>query len=491
MAKNEISFILPKPDSDIPIYRQIYETIRRGILSGEFGSQARLPASRLLAKQLGVSRMTVINAYEQLFAEGYLSGKPGSGTFVAAQLPEEFLQIPKAADAKTGVEPPKRRLSFSAYGTRIADDSTAILSASGPTAFVPFQHGVTAIDKFPFDIWAKIAAKHLHSPRKGIFGYDDPAGHWPLREAIAAHLRTARAVNCDADQVLILNGAQQAFDLAAKIFLDEKASVLVEDPCHAGAKRSFESVGAKVVAVPIDSEGFDIGRAPKNTGAKLVYVTPSHQFPMGVTMSLSRRLALLEWAQVSNAWIVEDDYDSEFRYAGRPLASLQGLDKNNRVIYVGTFSKTIFPALRIGHVVVPKDLVSVFTAGRALNGGNSPTVDQAILAEFITEGHFARHVRRMRKLYEERQALLLDQLHKYIPSLRVEKMDAGMHLVGWLDHARDAREIAAKARDAGLKVTPLSTYAVRKIEPDGLILGYAGVSEKQIREGVKKLARIL
>jgi GntR family transcriptional regulator/MocR family aminotransferase len=367
-----------------------------------------------------------------------------------------------------------------------------VLRGNGETSFVPFQHGIPAVDKFPFDMWTKLYAKVFHSPRRDILGYGDPAGHYPLREAIAAHLRSARGVNCDVSQIIITNGAQQAFDLAGRVLLEPGAPVWVEDPCHAGAKNSFELSGAKLVPVAVDDEGFDITAAlAKNGPARMIYVTPSHQFPLGMTMGLSRRLSLLEWAKNNEAWIIEDDYDSEFRYAGRPLASLQGLDKDNRVIYVGTFSKTIYPALRVGCLVVPKDMVKVFTAARALSGGNSPSIDQAVLAEFIDEGHFARHVRRMRRLYQERQALLFTEIERHLSGrLGVEKMDAGMHLVGMLAKGFKADIIVQKAAEVGVKVSTVSSYKLTGPSDNRLLLGYAGINEKQIKEGVKKLARV-
>ena len=494
-------------DPALPLYRQVYEAIRRSILEGELSPATRLPASRALAAHLGISRMTVINAYEQLLAEGYLEGKAGSGTFVAARLPEEFLQAPhqlqkplqkmqKVQKERDSAARP-RKLRLTSYGRSLSRDFDQVLRGNGETSFAAFQHGIPAVDKFPFDIWAKIYGKVFHAAggsqmRRDVFGYGDPAGHFPLRSAIAAHLRSARGVNCDAEQVIITNGAQQAFDLAGRVLLEPGAPVWVEDPCHAGAKNSFGLSGAKLVPVAVDKEGFDLDRAvKKNIPAQMIYVTPSHQFPLGVTMSLSRRLSLLEWAKNNEAWIIEDDYDSEFRYAGRPLASLQGLDKDDRVIYVGTFSKTIYPALRIGCLVVPKDMVKVFTAARALSGGNSPAIDQAVLADFIGEGHFARHIRRMRRLYQERQALLIAEVRKHLTGrLEVEKMDSGMHLIGTPSAPFKAGEIVESAARAGIKITAVSSYALTRSNSNDILLGYAGLSEKQIKEGVKKLTTV-
>ncbi len=313
--------------------------------------------------------------------------------------------------------------------------------------FRPFQNGLTAVDEFPFEIWSRIAAKYYKNPPRKLLGYGDPQGFAPLREAVAAHLKSARGVNCSAEQVIITSGAQQALDLTARIFLSSKDSVLIENPCYIEAKNLFAATGANVIPVEINEEGFDAAKIP-NSGknAKLIYVTPSHQYPLGVTMSLARRLALLEWAKNQNSWIIEDDYNSEYRYAGRPLASMQGLDKMGRVIYVGTFSKTIFPSLRLGCAVVPPELVEIFTTARALTDVHSSLAEQAILAEFIAEGHFARHLRRMRKLYEMRQSILVDECKRQLSDfLEIEKNEAGMHLVGWLHEGLDDELISNAA----------------------------------------------
>jgi len=490
----DIPFImLDDKNSDVPLYRQIYEAMRRAILNGEFESGKRLPATRLLATQLGVSRTTVINAYEQLFAEGYLEGKTGAGTFVAACLPEDFLQTPRVERRENKAEILSRKLNFSDFGKNISKESLEILHSHQPSSYVPFRHGQPAIDKFPFDVWTKIANKCYYSPRREMFGYGEPAGFRPLREAVAAHLKSARGVNCTPEQVIITNGAQQAFDLIGRIFLEPKTEVWIENPCHQGARTSFQSFGAKLTPVAVDKDGFDLAAALKQSkNARLVYVTPSHQFPLGLTMSLPRRLSLIEWARANDSWIVEDDYDSEYRYAGRPLASLQGLDRNGRVIYIGTFSKTIFPALRLGCLVVPPDLIEIFTAVRALGGAHSPLVDQAILAEFIAEGHFARHVRRMRTLYQERQQVLVEESKRQMAGLlEVSAADAGMHVIGWLPENISDKRVAEKAALAGLSVAPVSGYNFHPPTRNGLMLGYTAFTEKQIKEGVRKLARIL
>jgi GntR family transcriptional regulator/MocR family aminotransferase len=323
--------------------------------------------------------------------------------------------------------------------------------------------------------------------------YGDPAGYRPLREAIAGYLRNARAVACTADQVMVVSGTQHALDLAARVLLDPGETAWVEDPGYIGTRSALMGAGVRVKPVPVDSEGFNVARAERHhPGARLCYVTPSHQYPLGVTMSLPRRLALLDWARRCNAWIVEDDYDSEFRYAGRPLAALQGLDRDQRVLYVGTFSKVLFPALRLGYLVAPPDLIGAFVAARALADHHPPSLTQAILADFIADGHLARHVRRMRTLYAERQLALLRAVRRELGGcLSVAAAEAGLHVVGWLADGVDDRAASRRAAACGVEAPPLSAYRLEQGQRGGLLLGYAATSPRQIRDGVRGLAAAL
>jgi GntR family transcriptional regulator/MocR family aminotransferase len=486
-------FITLDDKSGAPLYRQIYETIRRSILSGGLPSGRQLPASRLLASQLGVSRMTVVNAYEQLLAEGYLEGRAGAGTFVSAHLPEEFLQAPGFERPERQEKSSPRKVVLSGYGSKLAQNGKVILRHLGASAHVPFQHGVAALDEFPFGVWAKIVQRWHRSPPASVLSYGDAVGFRPLRDAVAAHLAAARGVRCTREQIIITNGTQQALDLIGRIFLSESDDVCLEDPGYIGARDIFAATGARIVPVPIDDEGFDLRTArERSRKARLVYVTPSHQFPLGVTMSLARRLSLLEWARERDAFVIEDDYNSEYRYAGRPLASLQGLDRDGRVIYVGTFSKTIFPALRLGYLVVPADLAEVFAAARALTDLHSPVIEQAVLADFISERHFARHIRRMRGMYEARQKTLVEEARKNLRGmLEVAPAKAGMHLIGWLPDGVSDREVSERAADAGLNLAPVSDYCINQQLRGGLLLGYTAYDEKHIRRGTKKLAQVL
>jgi len=480
-------------NSDLPLYRQIYDTIRRAILSGKFYATMPLPASRLLAKQLRVSRMTVINAYDQLVAEGYLESKTGAGTFVAAHLPEEFLQAPNVESLRNKEKSSPRKINFSAYGKYLAEINNVILQHHGASSFLPFQQGVPAVDKFPFELWWKIAQRWQKKPPASILGYNHSNGLAPLREAVSAHLESVRGLRCTAEQVIITNGTQQSLDLIGRIFLEKADEVWIEDPCYFGARDIFAATGAELVPVPIDAEGFDLREARKKSSrARLVYVTPSYQYPLGITMSLARRMNLLEWARETGSFIIEDDYNSEFRYAGRPLASLQGLDRDGRVIYLGTFSKTIFPALRLGCLVVPPDLTEVFAAARALTDLHSPVIDQAILAEFIADRHFARHIRRMRGIYEERQRILVAEAKKHLKGmLEVSPAEAGMHLIGWLPEGVSDRDVSERATEANLKISPISALCLSETLRGGLLLGYTAFDGNQIKHGIKKLALVL
>jgi GntR family transcriptional regulator / MocR family aminotransferase len=488
-----IPFIqLDDEKSATPIYRQIYEAIRQSILRGEFTVGMHLPPTRSLAQQLGVARMTVVNAYEQLFAEGYVEGKQGSGTRVATTLPDEMLRVrdEKVFQNKESAKPRKPLLSRRGRWLSLTIIPIRPRPEGSPDAF---QYGMPAVEEFPFRLWSQLAARRMRSPSRDLLAYGDPAGYFPLRATIASHLKTARAVHCDAEQIIIVAGAQQALDLTARVLLDPEDRAWMEDPGYSGARNAFLFVGARVAHIPVDREGFDlVGAIKRYKRARLVYVTPSHQFPLGITMSLSRRLALLEWAKRSNAFIIEDDYNSEYRYAGRPLASLQGLDRDGRVIYIGTFSKTIFPSLRLGCVVVPKDLTSAFIAARALIDWHSPSLDQATLADFISEGHFARHIRRMRTLYKERQEILVMAARRELEGLmEVAPAEAGMHLVGWLPKSVNDKTASEKAKRHGVEAAPLSAFAANELTRGGLVLGYTGVNSKQIKDGVRRLAKAL
>lgn len=472
-----------------PLYRQLYEGVRQAILSGQLRPGVRLPATRQLAEELNLSRTTILIAFEQLLAEGYVEGRVGDGTYVARTLPEELLANSPAHDARGKPQVGQRRLSQ--RGERIASLPLGVTPGAIPQQL--FRLGIPALDLFPFDIWERLARQQYRQAKWETLDYGDPAGYAPLRETLAAYLRTARAVRCTAEQVLIVSGSQQAIDLVARVLLDPGEAAWIEDPGYPGPRGALMSQGVQMIPVPVDSEGLDIAqgrqRAPQ---ARMAYVTPSHQYPLGVVMSLKRRLQLLEWANETGMWVLEDDYDGEFRYQGRPLASLQGLDEKGQVIYIGTFSKVLFPALRLGYLVVPPELVAAFRTARALADRHSPGLEQAIVADFIAQGHFVRHIRRMRTLYAQRQQMLLEAIGRELAGeLEVVPHEAGMHLVGWLGTGCSDQEVAQRALKGGLHVPALSAYTLQTRQRPGVLLGYTAMNEAEIQEGVHALKRLL
>ncbi len=459
------------------------------ILEGRLAPRTKLPSSRLLAAELSIARNTVMNTYDQLLAEGYLEGRTGSGTYVARELPDDLLQVRTTA-ARTA-SPGRDGRALSRRGDVVA--ATTVNEPhdfAGPRAFRP---GLSALEAFPVKTWARLWNRQWRRPTLDLLGYGDPAGYRPLREIISDYLGAARGVRCDAEQVMMVAGSQQALDIAARVLLNEGDVVWVEDPGYPGTRGALRGSGAQLVPVPVDQQGLDVSigkaRAPD---ARLIHVTPSHQYPLGITMTLPRRLALLDWAGRSQAWVLEDDYDSEYRYTGQPLAALQGLDTEARVIYVGSFSKILFPSLRIGYMVVPHDLIDAFVAARALIDRGSPSMEQAVLADFIAEGHFVRYIRRVRSLYAARQEALVEAAEQELGGLlEVPAKDSGMHLVGWLPDGVDDQLAYRRAASYEVEAPPLSTYYMEQPGRGGLLLGYTGVNEDEIREGVARLAAAL
>lgn len=371
--------------------------------------------------------------------------------------------------------------------------TTRVGMAMQPAPVQPFRTGTPDFAAFPGKVWARITAKHWQHRTPELLTYGDPAGYAPLRAAIAAYLGESRAVRCTPEQVIVVAGSQQGVDLAARLLLDPGDAAWVEDPGYLGARAALTAAGARLVPVPVGPEGLDVAAglamAPH---ARLACVAPSHHFPLGVMLSLQARLALLDWAAREQAWVVEDDYDSEYRYGGRPLAAMQGLDHAGRVIYVGTFSKVLFPALRLGYVVVPPELAPAFAAARALADRHSPTMEQAILADFIAEGHFARHIRRMRTRYGARQAALIDAVQREIGDLvTLAPANAGMHLVAWLPASTDDQQISQSLAAAGITAHPVSAFAHSAPLRPGLLLGYAAFPDEMLRESVVHMARVL
>jgi len=481
MARTTTTFerILPPRDRETPAYRWLYAALRDEILEGRLRPGARLPGTRDLAAQYGLARGTIVSAFEQLKSEGYVDGSVGSGTYVSRVLPDELLKAPRSQPLVH--MPPKRQLSN--YAKRLPAASP--VNASAPRAF---RTDIPAIDLFPTTLWTQIASRRLRRLSASMLLGSDPLGYKPLRIAIADYLTASRGVKCDAAQIAVISGVQDALDLVARLALDRGDRVCMEDPGYQGAAAIFESAGAKVCAVPLDDQGMRVPGA-KLRGARLIYVTPGHQFPMGVTMTLARRLELLEWARGAGALIFEDDYDSEYRYSARPVPSLQGLDPDGQVLFFGTFSKVLFPSLRIAYLVIPHDLVDRFAAVLAMTRRHAPLLDQAVLSDFIAEGHFGRHLRRMRQIYAERLAVLLDHARRRLVGLlEVSDIEAGLQTTGWLRNGISARDAAHAALARGVEVTPLSGYARRPMPREGLQLGFAAVDAREIGRGVRELA---
>lgn len=472
-------------ESPVPIYRQIETALRRLILDGTLQSSRKLPSTRELASELGVSRITVKSVYEQLVAEGYLNAKTGSGTFVANGLNLETAPRFRPPDKK------KHTLE-----TDIPDRAVPILSSKasvrhGVTA--PFRPGVPALDLFPLKVWMKYLSEGAQKGARQNLSYGDLAGSEALRVSIARHLTDARGMQVDPDEVVVTSGAQQAFVLIAFVLLNRGDIVWYENPGHIAGRDVMQIMGARVAPVPIDDEGMDLRHAArKHPKPKAIFTTPSHQQPLGVTMSLSRRLTLLKYAKENDAWIIEDDYDSEFRYRGRPLPALSALDSERRVFYVGTFSKSMFAAMRLGYIVVPQGLAEAFAKAKTLLGQSSSAVVEQAMSDFMDDGRFVEHIRRMRRVYRERRDTLYSCLLRDCRDhLDVQPTDAGMHMLAWLKRGIDDQEAHSALLDIGIESLPLSVYASERIERQALVLGFSGVSEKRIPGLVGRMAKAL
>ncbi len=474
------------PGSPIPLYRQIYSRVRGAILSGQLESGERLPSTRALAQQLGVSRTTVLTAYEQLLAEGYVTGRVGAGTSVADIAIEKRPR--RRGDHGRGGHLSRRGAKI-ARQINVPEDSR--VAAANP--LYAFRVGVPALDEFPYGLWARLLARRARYSLRSLADYQAFAGYQPLRKAIASQLAVSRGIDCDAEQIVMFAGAQAALDLAARVLLDPGDAVWMEEPGHLGVRGVLVGAGAKCVAVPVDAEGLDVAAGiARHPQARLAFVTPSRQFPLGVPMSFARRLALLEWARDAKAWVLEDDYDSEYRYRGRPIEALHALDSDGRVIYVGTFSKLLFPSLRIGYLVVPPELVDAFIAARRFSDMHPPTLEQAALTDFIVDGHFGRHIRRMRTLYAERSAALVEGAAQTAGGMiRIVPPAAGMHVVGWLPDGFDAAEISRHAAALGIEARPLSLYCAEHTTRSGLVLGYGAVDTGRITGALRKLTKAI
>ncbi|HET9742769.1 MAG TPA: PLP-dependent aminotransferase family protein [Terriglobales bacterium] len=470
----------------IPLQRQIYEGYRSAILEHNLRPGERVPSTRLLAGELGVSRIPILNAYAQLQAEGYFEMRVGAGTVVSHSLPDEIPQFWKSRNSET--EPRAHRSRRLSRLSSLLPTGKSVL-ARGPGAFSINQ---VALDQFPFRIWNSLILRHCRRSSMDSLNYGDAMGVKELRAAIAAYVRTARGVRCEAEQVMIVSGSQQALEVAMRVLLDPGDSVWMEEPGYTLARNIFLLHGCRIVPVAVDEEGLNVAAGLKlQRKARAAFVTPSHQHPLGVTMSAARRLQLLEWAERSGAWILEDDYDSEYRFETMPISSLQGLDAGDRVIYIGTLSKVLFPSLRLGYLVIPADLIPRFRVARVAMDISPPVFPQLVLADFIREGHFSRHLRRMRTLYAQRRQVMMRTIQEELGAdAEVLGAQAGMNLSVILPKIRD-QEIADEAARQGLWLVPLSASYLRKPARQGFILGFGNTSEEQIVAGIRKMAALV
>jgi GntR family transcriptional regulator / MocR family aminotransferase len=464
------------------LQQQVYIAVRRSILEGVLAPGTRLPSSRTLADDLQVSRTTTLLAYEQLVAEGYLTARHGSGTFVAHELPDDLPLAGSPRRAARTTHP-----QFSRRGVALTNIPAAGRRIAGPPR--PFRLGAPSLDVFPLRLWTHLVNRRLRAMTIGQLDYTDSAGFPALRQAIAEHVQTTRGTRCDQDQILIVAGAQRGLQMIATVLLDEGDRAWLENPGYPGARSALLAAGADIVPIRVDNHGLDVASATRMApNARMVYVTPSNQFPLGVPMTLTRRLALLKWASRASAWIVEDDYDSEFRYGTRPFPCLHGLDMDGRVIYLGTFAKSIFPALRLGFVIVPADLRDKFLAVRRAADLHPPLLEQMALAEFIGAGHYARHLRRVRAACRERLEALEDAANALCAGvIRLRKVKTGLHAVADLQDV-DEECVCREARERSIEVTPLGMYFIGRQTERGLVLGFASAPPDALRRGMEKLA---
>lgn len=480
------------PRFDSPLYQQVYANLRAAILSGELKGGTKLPSTRALAEELNVSRNTILNAYRQLMAEGYIESAQGSGTYVARILPEHLLtaEVPEASTNADAPEPLTPRFSELTRLQLAAPQMSRMSASPVEVSPRPFRFGIPALKDFPYKLWTRLIIRQARRLPASALTYQPAAGYLPLRQAIAAHAIASRGVHCTPEQIIIVSGAQGGLDLAARLLVNAGDPVWMEDPGYLKARNAFLGSGAKIIPVPVDHEGLvveeGIDRAQQ---ARLAYLTPSHQFPLGVTLSLRRRMALLDWARRANAYLIEDDYDSEYHYTQRPLPALQGLDNAGRVIYIGTFSKILFPALRLGYLILPPNLVDAFQTVRSLVDTHPPVLEQAVLADFLSGGHFGRHLRKMRRLYAERRTALLEAVGE-LP-LEIISPDAGMHCVGWLPAGMDDQALVRAAAEHEVDLVPVGNFSIEPMERKGILLGFSEYSGEQIREGVRRLGETM
>lgn len=489
MKKNVASFpgLLLKEGK---IKEQFYLVIKEQILNGQLQPGRKIPSSRTLSEMMSVSRNSILSGLDRLTDEGYLITKKGSGTYVTSVIPDEVIQI-KASSVDKNTAYKKRDVVINPHMQVMQEiwDKTSPYAGHN----MKFNIGVGCTDLFPYELWGRLSGRIWRQSRHQDRTLNEPLGYRPLRVAICEYVRATRGLNCNAEQILIVNGTQQAMKLAAQVLLQKGDEVWLDEPGYDGALGAFTAAGAKICPVISDKNGMDISYAIQHwPKAKMIFTAPSHQFPLGGTLSLARRIALLDWAAEKNMWIFEDDYNGEFRYSDQPIQALQGLDTQQRVIYAGSFSKMMFPGFQLGFLVIPEPLVEYFKIAKYYADTRTPYLEQTILASFISEGHYARHVRRVRKACHERQQAMATAIKLYLPDMIVaEPADSGIHLVCWLSAEIEESELTAQCHKAGLGVQPLARYCQTTPKRQAILLSFAAHPPSEIVAGIKRLAQIL
>ncbi|MBJ9969478.1 PLP-dependent aminotransferase family protein [Providencia rettgeri] len=471
------------------IKENVYHTIRNAILDGRIATGIKLPSSRALAEMMAISRNSVIAGFERLIDEGYLYSQKGSGTYVSPHIPDEL--IGAISSTKQGDQSGYPALNLNPRVSTLSN----LWEKSHPNTnkHQMFNIGICCVDQFPHELWGRLLGRVWRKSKQIITHFNHPDGYTPLKDLLVDYVRSTRGVHCKQQQIIIVNGTQQAINLAAKVLLQHGDNVWLDDPGYDSARAILTAAGADIAAIPSDKEGMDIIYGAKHhKTAKLIYTTPSHQFPLGTTLSLPRRLALLDWAQQNNAWIFEDDYNSEFRFLSKPIQALQGLDNHQRVIYAGTFSKMMYPGFRLGFLIVPEILSEAFTMMKYYSDSHCGYLEQAALAQFIQEGHYARHVRKIRKICYERQNTFINAINHYLPHLfNVQMTDSGIHTVCWVKDGYDINVILNQCRLLGFGAQPLSRYCIQSTHQNAILFGYAAHCENEIINNIKLLSEQL
>ncbi|BAY87228.1 GntR family transcriptional regulator [Calothrix parasitica NIES-267] len=473
-----------------PLHQQLYEELRQAILTGKLTPGERIPSTRSLAKSLAVSRFTVTTSYEQLLSEGYLETVTGRGTFICQQIPDDLIYSNLVENRdKTNLS----SIKLSKYGDSLVKIKNVPRIAE-PRLEINFRYGTPALNEFPIKIWRRLLSHYCNTNFNWLDYSTEPLGYQPLRKAITRYLTRSRAVNCEPEQILITNGTQQALDLILRLLIEPGETIAIENPGYLSARIIFETQQSQILPIRVDNSGLIVKELAESTNKniRLIYVTPSHQFPTGAILSLPRRLELLNWAQQTGGLIIEDDYDSEFRYGEKPIPALQGLDKSDCVLYIGTFSKVLFPSLRIGYLVLPKSLVTIFTRAKWLNDRHLPILEQQVLAEFIESGYLDRHIRKMRSIYNQRRQILVKALKKHFGKrVKILGEKAGIHLMVCFKTNLSDQEIIQRAAKVGVGMMSANPHYLTNHPRGEFIFGYGELTESQLQQGILRLAEII